>query len=112
MKVSQELIAKINDMLTVYVCAELKDAAEKFLADAEANGEADPAALIAELKDDICSIDDFLGFAQSDFCKNMKGEEEARLMYEAGVKAKADGAKTCLCPGCTKANEVLDMLIG
>ena len=74
MKVSAELIEKIKDMLSVYVCPELQQAAKDFLAGAEATGEADPANLIAELKDDICSIDDFINFTQSDYCLNMNGE--------------------------------------
>jgi hypothetical protein len=112
MKVSDQIIEKINDMLSVYVCPELQQAAKAFLESAEKTGEADPTALIAELKEDICSIDSFIGFTQSDYCKNMKGEEEAELMYKAGIEAKANGARICLCPGCTKANELLGMLVG
>ena len=110
MKVSSALIEKIKDMLSVYVCPELQGAAKAFLESAEQTGEADPAALIAELKEDICSIDDFIGFTQSDFCKSMKGEREAEKMYKAGLEAKAAGAAVCLCPGCTKAAEILAML--
>ena len=110
MKVSQELAAKINDMLSVYVCPELQEAAKTFLESAEKTGEADETALVAELKADICSIDDFIGFTQSDFCKSMKGAQEAEEMYKAGLEAKANGALTCLCPGCTKAAEILEMI--
>ena len=107
MKVSAELIEKIKDMLSVYVCPELQQAAKDFLASAEATGEADPANLIAELKDDICTIDDFINFTRSDYCLNMNGEVVAQLMQKQGEEAKANGATTCLCPGCTKAAAIL-----
>ena len=110
MKVSAELTEKIKDMLTVYVCPELQQAAKEFLDLAEATGEADPANLIAELKDDIRSIDDYIEFTQSEYCINMNDELVAQMMYKKGLEAKENGAKTCLCPGCTKASAILEEL--
>ncbi len=107
MKVSSELIEKIKDMLTVYVCPELQQAAKEFLESAEKTGEADPANLIAELRDDICTIDDYIAFTQSEYCLNMNDEVVAQLMHKQGVEAKANGAVNCLCPGCTKAAAIL-----
>lgn len=107
MKVTAELIEKIKDMLTVYVCPELQQAAKDFLDCAEKTGEADPSALIAELREDIRTIDDYIEFTQSEYCINMNDEIVSQLMYKQGLEAKEKGAVNCLCPGCTRAAAVL-----
>lgn len=77
-------------------CEELKEACEHYLtAVGTADEKAAAQALIKEAQEDVCSIDDYLGFVGSDAAKNIFGDALPG-MIEAGQKAKAAGEKTLL----------------
>ena len=85
-------------------CAEVKEAANRFLA---ALGTADETAaakaLVREAEEDIEPIDGLVAFAHSDAAAGIFGAE--------GVKAfaahAASGAKYCDCPACTACAAIL-----
>ena len=52
------------------------------------------------LDDNVCSIDEMIAFAESDFGKKVFGEERAAEMSKNGHEFKAKGEKYCLCPAC------------
>lgn len=65
---------------------------------------------VAQLKDCVSSIDACLAFSETDFCKQIYGEEGAKELHENSLKSKAAGVKYCLCPACTNGGEILDSL--
>ena len=90
-------------------CFELKDAAQKYLAALDtADEKAAGKILIAELEEDVQSIDDTLAFFCSDAAKEIFGAETAANMAETARKVKATGAKICFCPACTAGKAILD----
>ena len=102
---------KVTAILSTNACAELKEAASKWLGAAGTDNEAAAtAALIAELREDIAPIDGAIAFFASDMCKQLFGEEKAAAMLKHGQEIKAAGAKYCDCPGCTAALEALKAL--
>ena len=97
------IVEKVKEVLAApSCCPELKDAAQK--ADEKAAGK----ILIAELEEDVQSIDDTLAFFCSDAAKEIFGAETAANMAETARKVKASGAKICFCPACTAGKAILD----
>ena len=108
------IVEKVKEVLAApSCCPELKDAAQKYLAalDAALDTADEKAAgkiLIAELEEDVQSIDDTLAFFCSDAAKEIFGAETAANMAETARKVKATGAKICFCPACTAGKAILD----
>lgn len=89
-------------------CPEAKAAGEAYLAAYGTPKQAEAAkALVAELKDDVCSIEGFIDLTASDMGKKIFGDK-AGAMNEAGKKAKEAGGKYCLCDACQAGGELLD----
>lgn len=97
----------VREMITANSCCEeLRAAGQAYL---DANGaEQARKNLIAVLKDDVCTIDDFLNLTASDAGKNLFGAKNAEKMHESGVAAKAKGERFCLCPACQAGGKLLD----
>ncbi|BBH27234.1 hypothetical protein SG0102_21680 [Intestinibaculum porci] len=88
-------------------CEELKEACEHYLtAVGTADEKTAAKALIKEAQEDVCSIDDYLGFVGSDAAKNIFGDALPG-MIEAGQKAKAAGEKHCLCDACQNGAKII-----
>lgn len=85
-------------------CPELKEAGQAYL-DAEGTPKEQEAAktLIAELEDDVTSIDDLIALASSPAGEDLFGKEKAAGL----LKAKANGEKFCICPACQAGGKVL-----
>ena len=109
---NRKLIAeKVTAILSTNACAELKEAANRWLNAAGADEEAAAdAALIAELREDIAPIDGAIAFFESDMCRKLFGPDKAAAMLKHGQDIKAAGAKYCDCPGCAAALEALKAL--
>lgn len=102
---------KVTAILSTNACAELKEAASRWLNASGAGGEAQATAdLIAELREDIAPIDGAIAFFASDKCRQLLGAEKAAAMLKHGQDIKAAGAKYCDCPGCAAALEALKAL--
>lgn len=67
-------------------------------------------AYIAALKECVSSIDACIAFSETDFCKQIYGEEGAKNLHENSLKSKDAGVKYCLCDACTAGGEILDSL--
>lgn len=65
-----------------------------------------PRRFIKEAQEDVCSIDDYLGFVGSAAAKNIFGDALPG-MIEAGQKAKAAGEKHCLCDACQNGAKII-----
>lgn len=90
-------------------CPELKAAGRKWLDSIGTEDERAAAeALLAELKEDVCTIDDTIGFFSSDFAKEHFGEENTANMLKDAIAAKEAGAKWCTCPACQRGAALLE----
>ncbi len=105
-----DLIQNVKELIAAPSCCDAaKTVAQAYLDAVGAPGEAAAAkALLAELEEDVCSIDDLMGFAGSERGKSFFGAEKAAGLVAAAKKAKADGAKYCICPACTAGGAILD----
>ena len=102
------IVEKVKEVLAApSCCPELKDAAQKYLA-ALADEKAAGKILIAELEEDVQSIDNTLAFFCSDAAKEIFGAETAANMAETARKVKASGEKICFCPACRAGKAILD----
>ena len=61
---------------------------------------------LAELEEDIVSIDDLIGLAESEMGQKIFGEN-AKNVSEEGRQAKAAGAKYCFCDACKAVEAIL-----
>ena len=106
-----ENVKTLTEELIQICCPELKEAGAAYLAALGTDKEEDAkAAYIAELKEDICLIDDTIGFFGSDFAAEKFGAEKAAELLAGAKAAKEAGAVYCTCPACTKGLEVLKAL--
>ena len=64
--------------------------------------------LVAELEDDITTVDELVAFTHSKACVDKFGAERAKLLSDNADALKAAGAKYCNCLACTLALEILD----
>ncbi|MBQ3390986.1 MAG: molecular chaperone Hsp90 [Clostridia bacterium] len=91
-------------------CAEVKAAAESWLAAIGTAAEAEETAkFIAELKEDIVPIDGLVAFAESDAAAKVFGDKAAAFAAHAR-ELKASGAEFCDCAACTACAALLDLL--
>ena len=65
-------------------------------------------ALIAELEEDIISIDGLIAFAGSKGGAKVFGEEKAKEVEAHAKEIKAAGAKYCDCPACSAVAAILE----
>ena len=113
----QTLIKKAKSMAAApSCCAELKAAVQAYV---DALGTADEKIaaqnLIAEIEEDITSIDGLVAFAHSAHAVEVFGAEGAKKFAVHADELKASGAKYCDCGACAPGLEVLqhkDILLG
>ena len=88
-------------------CPELKQISKEYLdALGTENETAAAGNLIAELNEDVNSIDDTIAFFKSDIAKKIVGDMYDKLLNEA-LEAKANGETVCTCDGCRAGYEIL-----
>ena len=104
------IVEKVKEVLAApSCCPELKAAAQTYLDVLDTPDEKEAGKLlVAELEEDVQSIDDTLEFFSSDAGKALFGAEAAAAMVETGKKIKAAGGKICFCPACTAGQAILD----
>ena len=107
--IREQLKAKTEQLLAGHTTAELRAAAEKWLETYD-DGAANTAAseeYIAALMQGVATIDELLGFLNSDKAKEIFGENHAAALAKAEAR-KAAGELYCDCPACTLALAILD----
>ena len=108
-KIRDDLKVKVEAMMAApSCCSELKEAAQKWLDtynDGAANQEA-TKALIAEMEEDMSSIDSCIAFLGSDMGKQIYGENQPAALA-AAEEAKANGETVCTCGACQMAKQIL-----
>ena len=106
----QELIETTKNMIAApSCCPELKTAAQAWLdAVGTTNEKAAADALVAELKEDVCTIDDVIPFFESPRAVQYFGEEKAKELAALAHKVKADGGKWCFCEACAAGAKLME----
>lgn len=104
------IVEKVKEVIAApSCCPELKAAAQTYLDVLDTPDEKEAGKLlVAELEEDVQSIDDTLEFFSSDAGKAVFGAEAAAKMVETAQKVKAAGGKICFCPACSAGQAILD----
>ena len=89
-------------------CPELKEACRVYLSEADSKNEPEKAAaLVAELEEDVCELDNTIAFFKSDAAKGIFGDAlEGMLAFAEAAKAR--GETVCTCDGCRAGAAILD----
>ena len=105
-----EVIQTVREMIGAFSCCpELKAAGEAYLkAAGTADEKAAAAALIAEIREDISTVEHLIEFCESPLGARILGAEAAASMGAHGREIKAKGAKWCDCPACAAAVKILE----
>lgn len=106
----QNLIEKIKTMAAApSCCAELKAAVQNYLAAVSTANEKSAAKnLIAEIEEDITTVENLVPFAHSEHAKEIFGVEGAKKFAAHADELKASGAKYCDCGACAPGVEILN----
>lgn len=106
----QTLIEKIKTMAAApSCCAQLKAAVKNYFdALGTANEKSAAQNLIAELEEDITTVDDLVPFAHSETAIQIFGAEGAKKFAAHADELKASGAKYCDCGACAPGVEILN----
>ncbi len=107
--VKEFTIQKVNEFMKApYCCEEAKAAGQAWLDALGTDEEAEKTkALIAELEMDIMTVDEVIGFADSEAAVKAFGEETAKSVAAHGRELKAAGAKYCDCEACVPVEAIL-----
>ena len=106
-----EIIQTVKTMIAApSCCQELKDAGQKWLDAVGTAGEAAVwNALLAEAREDICTIEHALAFFESEMGTKIFGAEKAKALAAHARDRKAKGAKWCDCPACAACEKLLGL---
>lgn len=101
---------KTRELIASPTCsAEARQAAEAWLAAVgTANEAAETQKYIAELEEDIVTVDGLIAFASSEAGVKVFGAEKAKEVAAHGREIKAAGAKYCDCPACAACAAILE----
>lgn len=107
-----EIKEKVHEMITApSCCAELREVGQAWLDAVGTDKEAAATvALLAEIEEDVGSIDGLIAFAGSEMGTKVFGEEGAANMLAHAKEVKANGGLYCDCAACTAALEVKNLL--
>ena len=107
-----KLVEATKAMIAVpYCCPELKKAAGDWLSAIGTPGEEAAAkAYVAELHEDVCTIDDAVEFFKSPHAAEHFGAEQAAAKLKEVLTKKANGEKYCGCEACSLGAFVMEAL--
>ncbi|MCM1039429.1 MAG: molecular chaperone Hsp90 [Ruminococcus sp.] len=108
--VKEFVIRKLDEMASVpYCCEEARAAAADWKKALGTDEEVmQTEKLLAELEEDLLSIDEYIAFASSEDGIQEFGKEEAKKEAARAKERKAAGAKYCDCPACSAVLAVLE----
>lgn len=104
------VVEKTKELIAAPSCSqEAKEAAQAWLDAVGTEKEAEETKkYIAELEEDIVTVDGLIAFAQSEAgAKVFGGEEAAKGVAVHGQDLKKAGAKYCDCPACAAVEAIL-----
>ncbi len=99
---------KTKELIAAPTCSqEAKEAAQAWLdAVGTEKEQEETKKYIAELEDDIVTVDGLIAFAESEAGKGVFGEKAPEVAAH-GREIKAAGAKYCDCPACQAVEAIL-----
>lgn len=102
------VIEKTNALIAApSCCKEAREAAQSWLNAVGTEREAEETQkYIAELEEDLVSIDSLIALAESEIGQKIFGAN-AKHVAEQGRKAKEAGAKNCFCDACAAVEAIL-----
>ena len=105
-----EMIQTVKTMITApSCCQELKDAGQKWLDSVGTAGEAAAwNALLAEAREDVCTLEETIPFFESEEAVRIFGAEKAKALAAHARAIKAQGAKWCDCAACAACVKILE----
>lgn len=108
---SARVLEKVQELLAApSIYSGLKAVAEAYVKAVGTDGETEAAKkLLAELREDVQTIDEVLEFFCSDAGKSFFGAEKAAELEALAVKTKEAGGKHCFCPACQAGLAILAM---
>lgn len=105
----EELIETVKKTITAKSCCkELKDAGEAWLNADDSARSVLGKALLKELREDVCLIDDLISMTTTEKAVGMFGKEACEKMHAAAISAKEKGVRYCLCGACSNGGKILD----
>lgn len=105
----EELVETVKKTITANSCCkELKDAGEAWLNADDSTRAVLGKALLKELREDVCHIDDLISMTTTEKAVEMFGKEGCDKMHDAAISAKEKGVRYCLCDACTNGGKILD----
>ncbi len=104
------VVEKTNELIAAPSCSdEAREAAQAWLDAVGTASETEQTKLyIAELEDDIVTVDGLIAFAGSEAGISHFGADTAKNIEEHAKEIKANGAKYCDCPACTAVAAILE----
>lgn len=107
-QVQEFVAAKTKELLAAHSCCqELKDAANAWLAAVGTDKEAEATKnYIAEMEEDITTIDALIALTESELGAKIFGDAAAAVGQQA-KDAKAKGAHYCFCDACAACEAML-----
>ena len=105
----ENLIEKAKEMVAApSCCPELNAVGQSWIDSVGKADEKEKAKLlIAEIEEDVTTIENLVAFAHSDTAKKIFGEGQKNFAAHAD-ELKASGAKFCDCGACKPASEILE----
>ncbi len=105
-----QVIEKAKEVIAApSCCPELKEAAQNWIDAVGTDGEKKAAeVLIAELKEDVLTIDSVIEFSGTDAAAKIFGAETAAKIGAHAKEVKAAGGEYCDCPACSAGKAILD----
>ena len=105
-----ELVETVKSMIAApSCCADLKAAGQKWLDSVgSADEKAAAEALLQELREDVCTIDQVIPFFESERAVQYFGAEQAKAMAARAHELKAAGHKWCFCEACDAGSRLLE----
>ncbi len=106
----QEMINKVKAVAEAPSCCdELREVAKEWLDAVGTDREKEMGKkLIAELEEDVCTIDQVIALFDSEEGREMFGKETAASLLAHAKEVKAKGGEWCDCPACTPGRSILD----
>ena len=101
-----EQVRRMSEAPSVY--AGLREKANEFLKAVDTAEEKSVfQMLVEEIKSDVLTIDQLIGFTGSADGAALFGAQKAEELNAAAKKAKAQGEDTCICPACQAGKVIL-----
>ena len=105
-----ELLRTVETLIAApSCCPELREAGRRYLSAVGSADERTAAdALLREIREDLCTLDQTIPFFESEAAVGIFGAERARALAAHAREIRAKGAKWCDCAACAACVKILE----